>query len=158
MSTAVASRGRYIPWIFVAGFAVVFAVNAVMVWYAISSFSGLYTDHAREIGIHYNDVIAEQRERDALGWKVGTAWRPDTRRLELSVAGPDGQPLVGAHVRIELVRPAEKGAPLPVAMAVVGMGAFAGYVDLPERGNWDLDIKIESGGHQYAVTRRMFLK
>ena len=46
MSTAVASRSRYIPWLFVAGFAIVIAVNGVMVWFAVGSFSGLYTDRA----------------------------------------------------------------------------------------------------------------
>ncbi len=158
MSTVVASRSRYIPWLFVAGFAIVIAVNAVMVWFAVGSFSGLYTDRAREIGLHYNQVIAEQRARDALGWKVSTNWRADVGRIELSIAGPDGQPLSGAHLRIELVRPAEKRPPLPVAMDAVGIGEFAGYVDLPERGNWDLDIVIERGGERYAVTRRMFLR
>ncbi len=158
MSTAVASRSRYIPWLFVAGFVIVIVVNAVMVWFAVDSFSGLYTDRAREIGLHYNQVIAEQRARDALGWKIATSWRADVGRIELSVTGPDGQPLSGAHARIELVRPAEKRQPLPVAMGIVGAGEFAGYVDLPERGSWDLDIIIEHDGKRYAATRRMFLR
>ncbi len=160
MSTASAfiSRGRYIPWLFVAGFVVVIAVNGIMIWFAVSSFSGLYTDRARETGLHYNAVIAEQKARDALGWKVDAHWRADVSRIELSVAGPDGQPLHGAHATVELVRPAEKRPPLPVAMGVVGSGQFAGYVELPERGNWDLDITIDRDGKHYAVTHRMFLK
>ena len=158
MSTAVASRSRYVPWLFVAGFAIVIAVNGVMVWFAVGSFSGLYTDRAREIGLHYNKVIAEQRARDALGWKISTRWHADIGKIELSVTGPDGQPLSGARPRIELVRPAEKRPPLPVALAALGAGQFAGYVDLPERGSWDLDIIIERDGERYAVTRRMFLR
>ena len=47
-------RGRYIPWLFVGGFAIVIAVNAVMIWFAVGSFSGLYSDRAREVGLHYN--------------------------------------------------------------------------------------------------------
>jgi hypothetical protein len=43
-------------------------------------------------------------------------------------------------------------------MEAADMGRFAGHVDLPERGNWDLDILVERGGERYAVTRRMFLK
>jgi nitrogen fixation protein FixH len=64
----------------------------------------------------------------------------------------------GARVTIEFVRPAEKRAPISVALGVVGPARFAGYVDLPARGNWDLDIVIESDGQRYAATRRMFLK
>jgi nitrogen fixation protein FixH len=155
-------RGRYIPWLFVGGFAIVIAVNAVMIWFAVGSFSGLYSDRAREVGLHYNQVIAEQRARDALGWKVATAWRAESRRLELTVAGADGRPLENAQVKVELVRPVERRAPLPVTMSMVGSGAFAAHVDLPDgvhwRGNWDIDITIERDGQHYAVTRRMFFK
>lgn len=160
------ARGRYIPWIFVAGFAVVIAVNATMIWFAVGSFSGLYANRARETGLRYNAVIAEQKARDALHWQVATSWRADASRIELRVQGPDGRPLEGARATVELVRPAEKRPPIPVALGVIGSGEFAGYIDLPERGNWDLDIIIEraapAGGtrsvERYATTRRMFLR
>ena len=58
MTTAVPSRSRYIPWLFVAGFAVVVTVNATMITFAVGSFSGLYTAKPRERGLHYNDVVA----------------------------------------------------------------------------------------------------
>ena len=64
----------------------------------------------------------------------------------------------GARVFVELVRPVEKRAPLAVAMEAADIGRFAGHVDLPERGNWDLDILVERGSERYAVTRRMFLR
>ena len=158
MTTAIAPRGRYIPWIFVAGFAVVIAVNGIMMWLAIGSFSGLYATKPRDTGLRYNAVIAEQKARDALGWMVGTTWRADAGRLEVSVTGADGKPLAGAHATVELVRPAEKRPPLAVPMGATGPGRFAADVVLPERGNWDLDIVIEADGKRYAVTRRMFLK
>ncbi|HZV06149.1 MAG TPA: FixH family protein, partial [Gemmataceae bacterium] len=132
MSAATVSR--FIPWLFVAGFAVVIAVNTTMIWFAVGSFSGLYADHARETGLHYNSVIAEQKVRDALGWEITANWRGDVGRLELSVLGPDDGPLEGARAYVTLVRPAERRAPLPVAMGTVGEGRFAGYVNLPERG------------------------
>jgi nitrogen fixation protein FixH len=158
MSTVAVSRARYIPWLFVAGFAIVIAVNATMVWFAVGSFSGLYSDRPRETGLHYNDVIAEQKARDALGWQVSASWRAEESRLEVRVIGPDGRPLADAHATAELVRPAEKRPPLPVALTSVGAGQFAATVDLPERGNWDLDVTVEQDGKRYAVTRRMFLK
>jgi nitrogen fixation protein FixH len=66
-----------VPWLFVAGFALVIAVNGTMMWLAISSFSGLYSDHARDRGVHYNQVMAEQRARDALGWTVEASWQAE---------------------------------------------------------------------------------
>lgn len=158
MTTASIQRGRYIPWLFVAGFAVVVAVNAIMVWFAVGSFSGLYAQKARDRGLRYNEIVAEQKVRDALGWRVEPTWRAETSRLELTVTGASGEPLTGARVSVELVRPAEKRPPLGVAMGALGDGRFAGYVDLPARGNWDVDIVIDYDGRHFAVTRRMFLK
>jgi nitrogen fixation protein FixH len=147
-----------IPLLFVAGFAIVIAVNGIMVWIAIDSFSGLYSDHAREHGMHYNEMVAEQQARDRLGWRANLAWRPEARRLEIEMSQADGSPLRGAAMSLELVRPAEKMPPFGVAMDDLGDGRFAGYVDLPERGNWDLDIVVEAEGQRYAITKRAFLR
>ncbi len=158
MQTALASRSRYIPWLFVGGFALVIAVNATMIWFAVGSFSGLYTPKPRDRGLHYNEVVAEQKARDALGWRMDTQWRAEEDRLDVAVFDAAGQPLAGARVYVELVRPVENRAPVVVAMEAADIGRFVSHIDLPERGNWDLDIVVERGGERYAVTRRMFLK
>ncbi|WP_422011289.1 FixH family protein [Reyranella sp.] len=158
MSTTTVGRGRYIPWLFVAGFAIVFAVNGTMIGVAVGSFSGLYTPKPRDRGLHYNEVIAAQQARDALGWRVEPIWRPGSDDLEIAVFDRAGRPLAGAQVAVALVRPAEKGAVVGVAMEAVDIGRHAGHVALPARGNWDVDISVEQGGQRFAQTRRMFLR
>lgn len=158
MSAGSISRDRHIPWLFAAGFGVVVAVNAIMIWLAIGSFSGLYTPNPRNRGLHYNDVIATQVQRDALGWRIDATWRPQGDRLEIAVTDAAGQPLAGARVSAELVRPVEKRRPLAVILEPVDPGRYAGSVFLPARGNWDLDVVVEHGGERFAQTRRMFLK
>ena len=153
-----ARRSRYIPWLFVAAFAVIVAVNGTMMWLAIDSFSGLYVQKARDRGVHYNDVLAQQRDRDALGWRIETAWQPGADRFSLSVFDANGVPLTDAHVTVELVRPAAKGRSLAIELAPTAPGAFAGHVDLPGRGNWDADIVVDRDGRHFALTRRLFLK
>ena len=151
-------RGAYVPWLFVAGFGVVIAVNAVMIWFAVSSFSGLYSSDPREQGLHYNDVLARERQRDALGWKVDLAWHASGSRLEIDLRDATGQPLVGALVTVNFVRPVEKRAPISVALQPVDLGRFAARVDLPEQGNWDVDVVVKAAGQRWAATRRMFLQ
>lgn len=158
MNSTVVARSRHIPWLFVAGFAIVFAVNATMITIAVGSFSGLYTPTPRDRGLHYNEIIAAQRARDALGWRVEPTWRPDSGTLEIAVFDRAGQPLAGAQVAVALVRPAEKGAVLSVEMVPVDIGRHSGHVTLPARGNWDADISVEQGGQRFAQTRRMFLR
>jgi nitrogen fixation protein FixH len=151
-------RFSIVPWLFVAGFAIVIAVNGTMMWLAIDSFSGLYSGHARERGVHYNEVVAQQRSRDALGWAVQAGWQPRSNRLDLTLSDATGQPLEGAAVTVELIRPAEKRPPVEVTMSGLGSGKFSGSVLLPARGNWDADIVIEAGGQRFALTKRLFLQ
>lgn len=156
--TALALRSRYIPWLFVAGFALVVAVNATMIWLAVGSFSGLYTAKPRDRGLHYNAVVEAQRSRDALGWHVDTVWHAAANRLEVAAFDAAGRPLAGARIVVELVRPVAKQPPVAVAMEAIDIGRFAGRVELPARGNWDVDIVIDHRGERYALTRRMFLR
>ena len=156
--TAIANRSRYIPWLFVGSFALVVAVNAIMIWFAVGSFSGLYSEKPRDRGLRYNQVLAKQQQRDALGWRIETAWQPDSGRLEIAVFDAEGRPLAPNRLTAELVRPVEKRLPIGVALGATDSGRFAAYVDLPERGNWDLDIVVERGSDRFALTRRMFLR
>src|SRR4029450_1059651 len=82
--TGVALRSRYIPWLFVAGFALVVAVNATMIWLAVRSSSGLHPAKPRDRGLNYNAVVEAQKSRDALGWRIDTAWHPAANRLEVA--------------------------------------------------------------------------
>lgn len=158
MSTTTVFRDRHVPWLFVAGFAVVIAVNAIMVSLAVGSFSGLYTPQPRQRSLHYNEVIARQGDRDALGWQFVASWRPADNRLEIAIVDAHGRPLGNARLHAELVRPVEKRPPLVIDMVAEGSGRYAATVALPARGNWDLDVVIDYNGQRFAQTRRMFLK
>ena len=59
--SALRLRSHHIPWLFVAGFGVVIAVNAVMIAFAIGSFSGLYSNHARERGLNFEILLNPTR-------------------------------------------------------------------------------------------------
>jgi nitrogen fixation protein FixH len=159
MSLSTASvRSSYIPWLFVAGFAIVFLVNGLMIWLAVGSFSGLYGNGARNRETNYNDVIAQQKARDALGWKIDTKWQPNENRLQINVAQGDGSALLSAAITAQLVRPAEKRPSLPLKLDELGDGRFVTHVELPARGNWDLDILVVAKGQNFALTKRLFLK
>jgi nitrogen fixation protein FixH len=51
-------RGRWIPWLFVGGFLLVCAVNGVMIWVALSSWTGLAANQPYDRGLAYNRNLA----------------------------------------------------------------------------------------------------
>ena len=56
-----------IPYLFFAFLGVVFAANAVMIWYAVMTFTGLETTSAYEKGLACNETLSIVRRQERLG-------------------------------------------------------------------------------------------
>ncbi len=56
-------RDRMIPWYFVMAFGVVFAVNGMFVYLAVSTNHGVVTENAYEKGLDYDRIVEEVRQK-----------------------------------------------------------------------------------------------
>ena len=154
-------RSRWIPFAFVGFFAVVLATNAVMIWLAFASWTGLETESAYQKGLAYNDTLSAARAQAALGWQVEIAFtEPAVGRLEiaLELADRHGNPLERATVEAALLRPTHAGHDLTVALERRLGGLYAAEVAPPLAGQWDVDLTIEAAGEVWRGTRRVFLR
>lgn len=153
-----ARRGRWIPWIFVAGFALVILVNGVMIYIALASFTGLQTEEHYQRGLEYNQVLEAERTQEALGWTVDVnAEDTGDRRILLSIRAADatGSPLNGADVKARLVRPVQSGHDMDVILSARGHGRYAADVELPLRGQWDILAQITHPSGSYTKATRI---
>jgi len=158
-------RGRYIPWLFVAGFAVVIAANVTMMTFAIDSFSGLETRDSFKRGVGYNDVLAAQDRQNQLGWQPDLRFAADADagdgvrgRLELFLADADGQPLSGAAVEARFVRPTHSGVDFDLPLHGVADGRYGADVTVPLKGVWDVRLAISHDGQPFYAAERLFVK
>ena len=56
--------GRHVLAAMLVFFAVVFAVNAAMIYAALSTYSGVVADEPYRKGLHYNErIVADERQR-----------------------------------------------------------------------------------------------
>jgi nitrogen fixation protein FixH len=55
--------GRTVLFWFLGFFGVCIAVNGIFVYKAVSTFKGVVAEDAYQIGLHYNDILKEARER-----------------------------------------------------------------------------------------------
>ncbi|MBR0652342.1 FixH family protein [Roseomonas terrae] len=131
-------RSRWIPWVFVGGFAAVFTVNMLMIYYAISTFTGVTVTHAYERGRGYDAVLAEAARQDLLGWHATVTLAGG--RVSVAATDRDGRPL---HGRMEgvLQRPLER-AQLPLTFAPRGDGHWAAEVAPPQSGQWEARLTL----------------
>jgi nitrogen fixation protein FixH len=152
------ARSSWIPWIFVGGFVVIVAVNAIMVAYALKSFPGLADPAAYNHGVAYNAMLAEADRQEALGWRL-------TARLDSATAGDvvvvratraDGAPLDGLVLSGRLTRPVDVPAAVDVALTALGDGVYRTRVELPRRGQWDLHVIATAGSERVDLRQRVF--
>lgn len=157
-------RSRWIPWAFVGFFAAVAAVQAVMIWLAVASFSGLATDSPYERGLDYNETLAANAAETALGWRIetrfvegATAATGRAGKLELALADRDGRPITGAVVAVRFRRPVGAEVTLELTLSSAAPGLYRGPAELPLAGQWDVDLDIEAPAGAAHVTQRIFV-
>lgn len=143
-------RSRWIPWAFVGAFAVVFAVNMLMIYYALSTFTGVTVSRSFERGRGYDAVLAEAARQDALGWRAEVTLAGGL--LSVTATDRDGRPLAG---RIEgvLRRPLE-GVEIPLTFGPRGTGRWAAEVAPAQRGQWDARLTLFGPGETPFDLRR----
>ncbi len=151
---------RWVPWAIVAAFAVVFAVNGGLVYFALASWTGLTTDHAYDEGIAYNRVIERAEAEAKLGWKLVIAFVPDgngkeSGQLVVDASDKDGMPLERLEIKAEFVRPLGTPADIPVVLERTAGGRYAVPLALPEPGQWDVYVTAAEGETTVHSGRRI---
>ena len=148
-------RSRWIPWAFVAGFGVIIAVNAVLVYAALSTFTGVTTSHSYDRGRAYNQVLAEAARQDALGWRPAVALQDGV--LNVTVTDREGLP-VGGRMEGVLLRPLE-GAELRLDFAAAGPGRFMAFAPLPGKGQWEARLTVVGDqGQRFDIRERLYVR
>lgn len=147
-------RGRWIPWAFVGGFLVVLVVNALLIYYAFSTFTGVTVPHAYERGRGYDQVLAEAARQDALGWRAEVTLAGG--QLNVVATDRDGRPVAG-RVEGVLLRPLE-GIALPLDFGPRGSGRWAAQAMPPERGQWEARLTLfGQDGTPFDIRQRLMV-
>jgi nitrogen fixation protein FixH len=148
-------RSRWIPWVFVGGMLTVVAVNAVLVYASISTFTGVTTGHSYDRGRAYNAVLQEAARQDALGWTSRVTLEGNV--LGVTVADRDGQPVPGT-VQGVLLRPLE-GAQLALDFVAAGPGRWIAFSDSPAPGQWEARLTVtDRRGQNLDIRQRIVLR
>ena len=153
--------GRWIPWAFVAGFALVIAVNAALIWFAVGSFSGLAEAHPYQAGLAHNRTLAAARAQEALGWQADLAVEPAGTSGEvlvlLALRDRDGAPVAAESVTAEFVRPAAKGHDRSVSLSLEAAGRYQAFVPLGLPGQWEVRILARHAGGSWQTVQRVMV-
>ncbi|MCU0985693.1 MAG: FixH family protein [Acetobacteraceae bacterium] len=153
---------RWIPWTFVGGMVLVIVVNAVMVWFALSTFTGTTVDRAYERGRLYNEVIAEAERQARLGWRFSVLWEADASaplsgRVVLQAADKGSAPLDRLSIDASVLRPLEAPEPLSLGFTQVAPGRYVAPLVLPKPGQWEVRLEARRGAEGPVDHRQRFV-
>lgn len=147
-------RGRWIPFVFVGLMLIVVAVNGVLVFAALSTFTGVTSAHAYEEGRAYNHILEEAARQEALGWQASVQWSGG--RLSVTVTDREGLPVPG-HMEGTLQRPLE-GTTRPLALAAAAPGRWGAAAADLAAGQWEARLVLRGPrAEKLDIRQRIFV-
>lgn len=154
--------GRTVLIGFLAFFGLIFAVNGAFVYFALDSWPGLRYDKAYERGVNYNKVLSDAEAQAKLQWKsavVTSATGDGAHRLLVRLVGPEGAPVTGAKVQVDLSRPTNESEDHGLTLAPTAPGEYAADFRFAALGRWLAALTVQgAGGETYKMTHDIVVK
>ncbi|MFD2264993.1 FixH family protein [Lacibacterium aquatile] len=147
------TRSAWIPYAFIAGFAVVLSANGALIYAATRQKVSLVVEKPYERGLDYNRLLAEQHRQQALGWSVKVA--VDGGALSVTATAADHE-FADAVAEVTLQRPIEgdRIGPFPVLL-VKSQGRLP--IDGARPGQWTAHVILHVGADRQVSDHRLVL-
>ncbi len=147
--------GRHVLFIFMAFFLTVTGVNALMVTYAIDTFSGEDVKGAYVKGLDYNSTLEKRAAEAASGYAaaIDGARRADgmvTLQARLTLNGAASN---GARVEALMRHPANAHLDRTVTLTPTGDGLYTAEIADLRAGQWDADVTVSRDGGEVLQER-----
>ena len=136
--------GRHVLAAMLVFLAVVFAVNAAMIYAALSTYSGVVAAEPYRKGLHYNDrILAEERQR-LRNWQEALTIEPDGW-VTLAITGADGEHIGNLSVDLTIGRPSTNREDVKLGL-VADAGRYRGQIAPLPPGAWIVALEARSAG------------
>lgn len=160
--------GKITGWHVLAGFvlffAIVFGVNGLMVYRALSTFDGVEVEGAYQKGRAYNHVIERMEAQRALGWTstIETSALPGAGQqtaLRVTFADREGKAVSGLAVQGTFWRPVVSGEDKRMTLTEMTPGVYEAGFALEHPGNWLVRIAAEgTKGETFVEEKRVIIR
>lgn len=147
--------GRAVLFWLIGFFAVVLAVNGVLVQAATSTFGGLETGSSYKAGLMFKQEIESAQRQGALHWHIdGKLLRDRAGQVVLDISARDAQglALTGLTAVAHLAHPADARLDQTIALKNTSAGAYRGEAQA-QPGQWELIVDLYRGGDRLFRSR-----
>jgi nitrogen fixation protein FixH len=153
--------GRTVLLIFVAFFASIFVANGILVYSALSTFSGSDGEDTYRRGLNYNETLAEAERQRQLGWTSRVQLSSGSLSLEL--LDRNQQPVEGRRVSGSLGRPSADRWDQQIVLKETAPGHYQAALNPVQVGSWIASLSVAgsigaSGAELFKIKERLWLK
>lgn len=152
--------GRFIPYIFLIFFAVLFTFDGIMVYLANKTWQGKYTEEGYEKGMNYNQALALVKKQQVLGWTAEFNFDqqiPKKGKVKATIKDYNQHLIKDARVELKLTRPVQAGYDFTIPLLLVG-DSYQSEVIFPLKGQWDFEIRAYRGKDVFQQVKRYIVK
>ncbi|KAB2913361.1 MAG: FixH family protein [Hyphomicrobiaceae bacterium] len=154
-------QGRHVLLAMVVFFGIVFAVNGIFLYSALSTYTGVVAQEPYRKGLQYNQRIGEGAKQDALGWREDV--RVDRQGVTLRLVDRDGQPVTGLKVAGFIGRPSTNQQDIRVALREANAGIYSVQLETLQAGSWIVNLEAspfvaDKDEVTYRTRKRIWLK
>lgn len=149
------------PWLLgsIGLIAAVLAVNATMVYFAVTTSPGLVKEDYYERGRDYERTLAS-RLASAAQWTMRLDVPPDIEAgvpttLRFFVVDAAGRPGTPERGELYAYRPADARRDFSTPMVAEGRGRYAAQISFPLIGVWDTLVAATVGGEEQLIGERV---
>ncbi|MGH1375512.1 MAG: FixH family protein [Alphaproteobacteria bacterium] len=147
-------KDKWILFYFIAFFATFFSVDALFVYLALNTHTGVIEERSYEKGLAYNEVLKRAETQPNLQEKVSYA----DGVLRWKIADVEGTPITKASVTAEIIRQVQDGHDFNVTLDHQKNGIYETRLSLPLQGKWLARLNSTWNNTQYQTTHQFIVK
>ncbi len=155
--------GRTVLFILMGFFGVMFIVNGIFTYFAVTTFNGLVAEGSYRKGLEYEGRLAEEARQERLGWTADLQFAGRGGQLRFTLEEDDGRPVSGRLVRVRVGRPSTDKFDQTILLSETSPGVYTQDVELPGAGNWLASLEVLEGYDEampvvYRMKKRLWLQ
>jgi nitrogen fixation protein FixH len=154
-------QGYHVLYAFLTFLGVIFAVNGVMLYYALATHSGLVAQEPYRKGLAYNERISADERQAGLQWTADVVVSPHGT-IAITLADASGKPVSGRFADATLGRAASSRHDQRLALYEEAPGRYVAVGGAIEPGAWVVDATVrgvdDTSAPVYRIRRRLWLK
>ena len=132
--------GWHVFWIMLGFFGLMFTVNGIFLYHAITSFPGEDVKKSYLQGLDYNSTLEAKAAQEMLGWTAAAGLEDKT--LVFNLVDASGEPVSARLVSVQLRHPGNTAYDEDIVLEPYASGDYVASVSGLPAGRWDARFQV----------------